>query len=192
MKNKQIINLSKNYMFQEFEIDRFDKNIILELDEKSTAIISCGEDSIRVESNDSSNFAKKHKEFIGKQVNMIIYTKSKIENILWGIGGVKNSEHSFGMNGSYNFKIDNFKRFKNFFGSNVDVVTFKVKLLDEISTYFKKAFSKYIKQNKTIEEMETNKKQFEENLLDAFMDLQELTDIGIKIIDLKIESFIEN
>ena len=193
MKNKKIVTLAENCVLQEFNIDMFDKNIQIELNKNTTALISNSNLKRRLNALDKDKIIKENRrELIGNPLEVIIYIKSVIRNILWGLGGITKEEKTFGLNGYYDLEIDDAIMFKNAFGSNVSESLLRTKLL-EITTYIiKDCFEKYLKDRNGIDELNLGKEKLEDMILLALEHSISLADVGVKITNVKVESFIKN
>ena len=74
MSKKIIIELNNDCLLQEYNVDRFDKNICLQLNDDCNCEIY-GDNVVarRVDKKDIKTFVKAHKDLIGKNVNFVLY-----------------------------------------------------------------------------------------------------------------------
>lgn len=195
MSKKIIIELNNDCLLQEYKVDRFDKNICLQLNDDCNCEIY-GDNVVarRVDKKDIKTFAKAHKDLIGKNVNFVLYKSSIVKDILWGVGGASFNGKIYGVNGSLQIKIKNFKNFLKTFGGNVSRYDFRLGVLKEIKETFKETLKSYAKKcDGKIETMNEGIKELNELLIKSLQDDEEkLRSMGIDIVDLTSELIIEN
>lgn len=195
MGKQYVIKLSDDSLLQEFQIDRFDKNIKISYDEKcSCEIYGEGITSRRIDHIDLNNFYKIHKDLLNRKINIVIYRNGVIKNILWGIGKVEYDNSYYGINGNYEIKIKNFKNFKKYFGGNVSYNNFRIELVKGLKDSLSRLFEEFIIANKgNIDNINSNLKDFDKQVLVHFNDnYEDLREMGIDIIDIKSENSIKN
>jgi hypothetical protein len=170
------------------------KKLNLEIASNYNMYVRYKEKILRVEDGNLKVFYKRNKEFRNKEVTVILHKNNEIRKILWGMGRIGVGNKVVGVNGSFDFKIDNYVLFNRSFGNVVTLNDFKRIFIDRIKEIVSTVIFNFAKEHDLkLDEMMSNKlaaeRQINQDMKNKDVDCESL---GVSLREFKVESFIVN